>query len=154
MRLEEKTAKRLIKHKQTLSVAESCTGGFLANCLTNIPGSSAFFWLGIVAYDNAAKTKILRIDPALLKKHGAVSRQTVLEMLKGALKNSSAQYGIAVSGVAGPTGGTPRKPVGTIWFAVGTVKKQEAILLNLHYDRELNQKYTAFAGLQALRALK
>lgn len=97
--------------------AESCTGGLLAKCLTDLPGSSRIFWGGFVAYDNAAKESLLRVPRAVLDTAGAVSEQTVRAMAEEACRASSADLGIAVSGVAGPEGGTPEKPVGTVWIA-------------------------------------
>ena len=127
MRLEEKAAQTLIKHKKTLATAESCTGGLLADRLTNVPGSSAFFLLGVISYDNAAKIKILKIPSILLKKHGAVSREVVHEMWTGVLLKTGADYGIAVTGIAGPKGGTPKKPVGTIFYALGKKGEMPAV---------------------------
>ncbi len=123
MRLEQKIAKLLIKHKHTLAVAESCTGGLLADRLTNIPGSSAFFWLGIVAYDNAAKTKVLRVSPALLKKHGAVSAPVAKAMAQHVRQILNTHFGIGITGIAGPGGGTKIKPVGLTFIAVSNGQK-------------------------------
>ena len=99
-----------------LATAESCTGGGIAQALTDISGSSAWFERGFVTYANAAKVEMLGVRQSTLDAHGAVSEATVREMAAGALQHSHAHISVAVSGVAGPTGGTPEKPVGTVWF--------------------------------------
>jgi nicotinamide-nucleotide amidase len=102
---------------KTLSTAESCTGGWIAKTLTDIPGSSACFAYGIVSYSNGAKESLLGVGNQTLIDHGAVSAETVTEMAEGALGLSGADLGVAVSGIAGPDGGGDDKPVGTVWFA-------------------------------------
>ena len=102
---------------KTLSTAESCTGGWVAKALTDIPGSSACFAYGIVSYSNGAKESLLGVRSQTLIDHGAVSADTVAEMVEGALRLSGADLGVAVSGIAGPDGGSDDKPVGTVWFA-------------------------------------
>ncbi|MEE8427198.1 MAG: nicotinamide-nucleotide amidohydrolase family protein [Woeseiaceae bacterium] len=102
---------------KTLSTAESCTGGWVAKALTDIPGSSACFAYGIVSYSNGAKESLLGVRSRTLIDHGAVSADTVAEMVEGALRLSGADLGVAVSGIAGPDGGSDDKPVGTVWFA-------------------------------------
>jgi nicotinamide-nucleotide amidase len=104
-------------HGLQLVTAESCTGGGVAQAITEIPGSSAWFERGFVTYSNVAKMEMLGVRQATLDGHGAVSELTVREMAEGALQNSYAHVAVAVSGIAGPTGGTPGKPVGTVWFA-------------------------------------
>ena len=101
-----------------LAVAESCTGGHLSHLLTLTPGASSWFTGGIVAYDNEVKTKILGVSPDTLRDHGAVSEQTVKEMVKGLKKIMKSDYAIATTGIAGPEGGTDQKPVGTVWIAI------------------------------------
>jgi nicotinamide-nucleotide amidase len=100
-----------------LATAESCTGGWVAECITDVPGSSAWFDCGFVTYSNAAKSELLGVSQDLLKTHGAVSAAAVSAMAHGVLERSSADIALAVSGVAGPGGGTSDKPVGTVWFA-------------------------------------
>lgn len=100
-----------------LATAESCTGGWVAECVTDIAGSSGWFDRGFVTYSNAAKCELLGVEPAVIEAHGAVSEETVKAMAAGALGRSRAQVAVAVSGIAGPAGGTPEKPVGTVWFA-------------------------------------
>jgi nicotinamide-nucleotide amidase len=104
-------------HGMTLVTAESCTGGGVAHAVTRISGSSAWFDRGFVTYSNEAKEEMLGVSPETLDQHGAVSEQTVREMAEGALQYSRAQLAVAVSGIAGPSGGTPEKPVGMVWFA-------------------------------------
>lgn len=104
-------------HGLMLATAESCTGGGVAQAITDIAGSSAWFERGFVTYANQAKIEMLDVRPQTLQQHGAVSEATVREMVAGALLHSHAQVALAVSGIAGPGGGTPDKPVGTVWFA-------------------------------------
>jgi nicotinamide-nucleotide amidase len=104
--------------KQWVSTAESCTGGGIASAITDIPGSSNWFGYGFVTYSNEAKQRLLGVRAQTLLEHGAVSEATVRQMAEGALKASGADWAVAVSGVAGPTGGTPEKPVGLVWFAL------------------------------------
>ncbi len=106
-------------HGLMLATAESCTGGGVAHAITDVAGSSAWFERGFVTYSNLAKQQMLGMSEATLMQHGAVSEATVREMVAGALNNSDAQVALAVSGIAGPDGGTPDKPVGTVWFAWG-----------------------------------
>jgi nicotinamide-nucleotide amidase len=120
MRLEQKVLKKFILSQKTLALAESCTGGLIGNLLTNIPGASAFFLLDIIAYDNAAKSKVLGVPAALIKKHGAVSRMVALAMAQGVQKILNTDYGLAVTGIAGPTGGSATKPVGLVFIALST----------------------------------
>ena len=100
-----------------LATAESCTGGWVSKILTDIVGSSAWFERGFVTYTNTAKHEMLGVDEAIIAEHGAVSEATVRAMAAGALQHSHAQLSLAITGVAGPSGGTPYKPVGTVWFA-------------------------------------
>ncbi len=107
----------LRKHRQTLAAAESCTGGWVSQAVTDIAGSSAWFDRGFVTYTNAAKQELLDVPEAVLAGHGAVSEETVRAMVTGVLRHSPADCALAVSGIAGPSGATPGKPVGTVWFA-------------------------------------
>ena len=118
MEIEEKVGEWLKRCQMTLSTAESCTGGGVAALVTSVPGSSEYFKGGIVAYSNEVKMHLLGVSPETLEKHGAVSRETVIEMARGAMKTLKTDCAVATSGVAGPGGGTPEKPVGTIWMAV------------------------------------
>lgn len=118
MRIEEKIGECLKDKGMTLSTAESCTGGGIAALITSVPGSSSYFKGGIVAYSNEVKMNLLHVSPQTLEKHGAVSRETVIEMAKGAMEALKTECAVATSGIAGPGGGTLEKPVGTIWMAV------------------------------------
>ena len=109
----------LKSHGSMLATAESCTGGGVAQAITEVAGSSAWFERGFITYSNLAKQQMLGVRETTLKQHGAVSEMTVREMVAGALANSAAHVALAVSGIAGPDGGTADKPVGTVWFAWG-----------------------------------
>lgn len=115
--LVEQLAVRLEATGTRLATAESCTGGWLAKCLTDRPGSSAWFGYGLVSYANEAKERLLGVDPATLAAEGAVSRSVAEQMATGARLSSGAELAIAITGIAGPGGGTADKPVGTVWFA-------------------------------------
>jgi nicotinamide-nucleotide amidase len=110
----------LIDHGLQLATAESCTGGLIAATCTDLPGSSTWLERGFVTYSNTAKTEMLGVDAALIARDGAVSESVVRAMAQGALAHSHAQVAVAVTGVAGPTGGSPAKPVGTVWFGWAT----------------------------------
>ncbi|HNR35885.1 MAG TPA: CinA family protein [Candidatus Hydrogenedentes bacterium] len=116
--LEEQTAHRLLARGATLATAESCSGGLIAHVLTNVPGSSAFFLGGVVAYANTAKTALLGVARATIEAHGAVSEPVAREMAEGARNRFGADYAVACTGIAGPSGGTPDKPVGLVYVAV------------------------------------
>jgi len=118
-------------HGLMLATAESCTGGGVAQAITEISGSSAWFERGFITYTNEAKHEMLDVQQETLARHGAVSEAVVREMVAGALSHSHAQVALAVSGVAGPSGGTPEKPVGTVWFAWGV--KHSACVARVHY---------------------
>lgn len=123
MQPEEKVLKKFIQQGQTLSTAESCTGGLLGNLLTNVAGASAHYLLGIIAYDNRAKTKLLGVSPLLLKKHGAVSQAVALAMAQGVRKILKTDVGIGITGIAGPSGGSREKPVGLVFIALSQDKR-------------------------------
>ena len=109
----------LVNEQLKLVTAESCTGGWVAQCLTAIAGSSAWFDRGFVTYSNEAKQELLGVPPDMLAEHGAVSQPVAVAMAEGALRNSRADWAVAITGIAGPTGGSPQKPVGTVCFAWG-----------------------------------
>ncbi|MGL4204901.1 MAG: CinA family protein [Aeromonadaceae bacterium] len=114
------------------STAESCTGGGVAYAITEVPGSSAWFDRSFITYSNEAKQQMLGVDEALLATHGAVSEPVVQAMALGALRHSQAQLSVAISGVAGPQGGSPDKPVGTVWMAWACGEKSEQAVVNSH----------------------
>lgn len=132
MKLEEEIGKLLIANNLSLSTAESCTGGGVAALITSVPGSSGYFKGGIVAYDNEVKKNLLGVSPETLSAYGAVSRETVIEMAKGAMNRLKTDCAIATSGIAGPGGGTLEKPVGTVWIAVAY--KNEIVTMKLEGD--------------------
>ena len=138
----------------TLVTAESCTGGWIAKVLTDIAGSSAWFECGIAAYSYESKQALLGVRPETLELHGAVSRETVLEMVSGALVHSGATLSVAVTGIAGPGGGTSDKPVGTVWIAW---KRRggyaTAELFHFDGDREAVRRQTVHAALEGLLRL-
>ena len=148
----EEAVGRLLKEKgKTMSTAESCTGGYLAHKITSISGSSAYFMGSVIAYDNQVKINQLKVSEATLETHGAVSKYTVIEMVKGALDLLQTDISVAISGIAGPTGGTPDKPVGTIWIAVGDKNSIKTHQLNLWKDRMKNIEYTSVRALNMVR---
>lgn len=140
----------------SIATAESCTGGLIAKCLTDIAGSSDYFERGWVTYSNAAKRAELGVSEALIARHGAVSEAVALGMARGALRRSSARVSIAVTGIAGPAGGTPDKPVGTVWIAWG-LKRQEGMLVyarlfRFRGGRNAVRRQIAAAALEGLPA--
>jgi nicotinamide-nucleotide amidase len=117
-KIEASVVRLLARKKKTLALAESCTGGFIAHRITNVPGASEIFLGGVVAYSNGVKEKFLGVRPETLRRHGAVSEAVAREMAEGALKKFGADFAIAVTGIAGPSGGTKDKPVGTVFISV------------------------------------
>lgn len=115
--LAEQLGRKLKANGKTIATAESCTGGWIAQTITDVPGSSAWFDRGFVTYSNAAKMQMLGVSPQTLENYGAVSSETATEMAAGALAHSDADVAVAVTGIAGPDGGTPEKPVGTVFIA-------------------------------------
>lgn len=126
MLLEKFVARKLIAKKKTIAIAESCTGGLLAHRLTNIPGSSRFLKFGLIAYCNEAKSRFLKVSNVTMKKFGAVSQPVALAMAGEARKALKADFGISITGIAGPTGGTKTKPVGLTYIAVSSRNKTAA----------------------------
>lgn len=133
-----------------LATAESCTGGLIADRLTDVPGSSDYFLGGFVSYAYEAKVASLGVSWDTLHAHGAVSRETVLEMARGARLALSADVAIAVSGIAGPGGGLPEKPVGTTWIGLVTPDSEQAEVFYWKGDRRANKIYSAEAALKLL----
>jgi nicotinamide-nucleotide amidase len=152
--LAEALGKALLEQDLTMSAAESCTGGWIAKAVTDIPGSSGWFDRAFVTYSNAAKQEMLGVDPGTLAEHGAVSEATVLEMVAGALERSRADLAVAVSGVAGPAGGSAEKPVGTVWFAWAR-RGGEPVVRRVHFqgDREAVRLQAVVAALGGFMSL-
>jgi PncC family amidohydrolase len=143
---------KMLKAKgKTLGTAESCTGGYIAHLITSIPGSSVYFKGSVVSYANEIKENVLGVKPQTLASVGAVSEETVIEMVHGAIKTLGVDFAIATSGIMGPDGGTDDKPVGMVWIAVGNLEKTETLKLNLRFDRQRNINLTAANALNFLR---
>lgn len=128
----------LRKKKKTLSTAESCTGGSVAARITSVSGSSEYFKGGIVAYSNEVKINLLHVSVDTLEKHGAVSEETVIEMVKGVMNALKTDCAISTSGIAGPGGGTKEKPVGTVWIAVAYKNEIRTMKQEIDRGREMN----------------
>lgn len=120
----------------TVTTAESCTGGGVASAITAVSGSSEWFETGYVTYSDAAKIRLLGVPQALLGRHGAVSREVVEAMVAGACRESGSGLGVAISGIAGPSGGTPDKPVGSVWLAWGDAESQHSASYHFPGDRQ------------------
>lgn len=151
--LEAHILRICVEKNITLSTAESCTGGYLAHKLTSIPGSSAYFMGSIVSYANEIKTNVLKVKQETLDIYGAVSEETVKEMLSGLLNITNTTIGVSISGIAGPDGGSPEKPVGTIWLALGTKDQIQTFKLNSTKDRLKNIEYATTVAMNKLRLL-
>jgi len=149
--LEEIVGKLLMKKESTLGTAESCTGGYIAHLITSIPGSSNYFKGSVVAYANELKRKLLGVSDESLTKYGAVSEQVVKEMAVGVQKNFNVDYVVAVTGIAGPDGGTVEKPVGSTWIAIATPEQIFTNYFLFGDNRERNIRRTALQALNMLR---
>ncbi|HUT00078.1 MAG TPA: CinA family protein [Candidatus Thermoplasmatota archaeon] len=148
--LINKVSDELKKHHVTIATAESCTGGLLAHTLTNVSGSSAYFDRGVISYSNQAKTQLLDIPENLIQKHGAVSKEVAAAMANAIRQNAQVDYGIATTGLAGPTGDTKDKPVGLVYIAVST--KDSIVVKQFLFsgDRLSNKESTCTAALELL----
>ncbi|MCU0378443.1 MAG: competence/damage-inducible protein A [Bacteroidales bacterium] len=149
--LEEATGILLAERSLTLSTAESCTGGRIASLITSVPGSSAWFRGSVVAYDNRVKTALLGVRPETLRLYGAVSAETAGEMARGIRRVMETDYSVAVTGIAGPSGGTPEKPVGTVWIAIDSA---QGLITEKHTfadDRLVNIARSSYTALNMLR---
>jgi len=143
---------RLLRQSgKTLAVAESCTGGMVSALLTDIPGSSDYFRGGVVAYANDAKEELLGVAPATLEQHGAVSEEAAREMAVGARKRFESDLAAAVTGIAGPDGGTPEKPVGTVWFALADARETLARTRRFVGDRAVVRRAASLYALELVR---
>lgn len=142
---------RLLKqYDKTIGTAESCTGGYIAQQITAIPGASAVYKGSIVSYSNKIKNKVLGVKDETLKTYGAVSEQTVIEMLSGLFEKLNIDYGIATSGIMGPDGGSEQKPVGTVWIAFGKRDTIRTVRYQFRFNRERNIEQTAYAAMVSL----
>ena len=149
--LSRATGERLLALRHMLVTAESCTGGWIAKCMTDVPGSSAWFDCGMAAYSYEAKQALLGVRPQTLEEFGAVSRETVVEMVSGALVHSGATIAVAVTGIAGPGGGSDDKPVGTVW--IGWKRRggyARAEVFHFEGDRDAVRRQTVAAALRGL----
>ncbi|MEO0091614.1 MAG: competence/damage-inducible protein A [candidate division WOR-3 bacterium] len=149
--IEEVVGNLLRKKKLLISVAESCTGGLISDRITNVPGSSEYFIGGAVVYSNKLKNLVCKVSNETLKKFGAVSKETVLEMAKGIKENFGADIGIGVSGIAGPSGQTPQKPIGLVYIGIATKKGQTYEEYHFTGTRRMIKEKSAMAALDLLR---
>ncbi|MFT3704754.1 MAG: CinA family nicotinamide mononucleotide deamidase-related protein [Agriterribacter sp.] len=151
MTLQQVVGKLLKERNGTVSTAESCTGGYIAHLITSIPGSSVYYKGSIVSYANEVKQNLLQVNEQTLQSKGAVSEETVRQMVTGAITSLHTTYAIATSGIMGPDGGTAEKPVGTVWIAVGNSDKVVAEKFHFRYDRTRNIEMAAAYALNMLR---
>jgi nicotinamide-nucleotide amidase len=149
--MQQAVAKLLKERKQTVGTAESCTGGYIAHLLTMDAGASSNFKGTVVAYDNQVKKDLLGVFPQSLDSVGAVSEEVVIQMIKGVLQNLKTDYALATSGIMGPDGGSEKKPVGTVWVAVGNAEKIETKEFHFRFDRMRNIEQTSIAALAMLQ---
>ena len=143
----------LVRKEKTLAVTESCTGGLLSSLLTRISGSSQYFMLGVVTYSNKAKESLLKIPTSLIEKNGAVSKPVAAAMAKNIRKIAKTDFGIGITGIAGPTGGTPIKPVGTVFIAVANKNKTICARYCFKGNRASIRKKSAVTALQLLKKI-
>ena len=153
MKLEEKVVKLLGKKGLTMACAESCTGGLIAKRITDVSGSSAVFNCGIVSYSNEIKEKVLGVKSETLKKYGAVSEQTVIEMVQGVLKISGDDIAVSVSGIAGPNSDNTEKPVGLIYLAVSDNNQTIVKRLNNHFENDVRNENRTSAADEAFKMI-
>ncbi len=151
--LAEKLGQALVARQWMLGSAESCTGGLLASVLTDTAGASNWFIGGVVAYSNSVKRHVLGVPQEILDAHGAVSRETVLAMAKGAQGVLGADVAVSISGVAGPSGGTPQKPVGTVWLAWDSPDGVTAKRFQFDGDRLAIKRQSALAAMTGVLAM-
>ena len=149
--MEHVIGKMLLLRNQTVGTAESCTGGYIAQLISSVPGASAYYEGSMVTYSYAAKEKSLQVKKSTLEKQGAVSEEVVTEMAKGLLKQLNTTYAIAVSGIMGPGGGMSEKPVGTVWIAIANERKTIAKKFLFKFNRQKNIQLTAMNALNMLR---
>ncbi len=151
--LEVAIGKELKKQGLTVSAAESCTGGYISHMFTKVAGSSAYFMGSVVSYDNSVKVNVLGVNSETIAQHGAVSEETVTQMAEGARKLMKTDFAIATSGIAGPDGGTPEKPVGTLWIACAMEGRTIAKKVQMTNQRDTNIQYGSVVALNLLRKM-
>ena len=151
MKLAEIVGKLLLEGQSSLAVAESCTGGALASAITDVPGSSHYFERGVVAYSNLSKMELLGVQKETLEEFGAVSEETAKEMAEGIRKAAGTTYGLSVTGIAGPAGGTKEKPVGTVYIGLATPKATEVQHFCFPRDRMEFKRLVTETALDLLR---
>lgn len=150
--LEAVVVTLLKQQEQTLATAESCTGGLVANCITNVPGASEVFLAGYITYANTSKTDMLNVDPKLIEKHGAVSEPVARAMADGAQRRAGSTYGLVTTGIAGPTGGSDEKPVGTVYVGLASANSPTVVKkFFFPTDRETFKQLATQAALDLLR---
>jgi len=149
--LEKVVGRLLTEQKQTIALAESCTGGLVAHRLTNVPGSSSYFIGGVVSYANEAKERMLGVSHRMLQEHGAVSEETAREMARRVRRRLQTDVALAVTGIAGPSGGTPEKPVGLTYIALAAKDLERCERYLWQGDRSANKEQSAEAALGMLR---
>jgi nicotinamide-nucleotide amidase len=151
--MELVVGKLLKERNQTITTAESCTGGYIAHLITKHDGSSAYYQGSIVSYANEIKERLLSVPHSILATKGAVSEETVIAMAETARKTMKTDYALAVSGIMGPRGGSEQKPVGMVWVAVASAEKTVTQLFHFRFDRSRNIELTAINALNVLRQL-
>lgn len=143
--------KKLIQKRQTLSLAESCTGGLIGKLITDIPGSSQVFMQGLIVYSNEAKQQLLQVNEATLKQYGAVSKETATEMVNGLHKSAGTDIALSITGIAGPGGGTETKPVGLVYVGIKTKQIVKTYQLNLKGNRDKVRQQAAQHALNIIQ---
>jgi nicotinamide-nucleotide amidase len=143
----------LLKKQKTLAIAESCTGGLVSQLLTALSGSSRYFILGVVAYSNQVKVKILKIPPSLIAQKGAVSQEVAQQMAQAVRKLSGSDFAIGITGIAGPSGGSSQKPVGTVFIAIAGKNKKICKRFRFSGNRAVIRKRAALKSLELLKKL-
>ncbi len=149
--MQQVIGRMLNQHHKTLGIAESCTGGYISHLVTSVPGSSSYFKGSVVSYANEVKQDVLHVDPKLIETFGAVSKETAAQLVKGTLKLLKTDYVLVTTGIMGPEGGTPEKPVGTVWVGVGCAEKTETHHFHFRFDRLRNIELAGTHGLNVLR---
>ena len=146
--IEEELSELLIAHKLTLATAESCTGGLIANLITNVSGSSKYFERGLITYSNDSKIELLNVPLKTIERFGAVSEEVAIAMARGVRELARTDLGLAVTGIAGPTGGTPEKPVGLVYIALASENKVKPFKFNFQGNRLEIKQQTANTALE------